>query len=153
MAHSPVRDRRPPLLKTAPVADSQRSLTRCSKQALAGDSQRWRSRRYRDLRVPLRPVCVSERAFESTNVTIENPQPTTEPGMAEHAIHTATDVSRSIGEVAGALKSAIDRLSDAIDRAKQPGKPLAIVSAVTREAPLASLFIAFLLGVAVARRR
>ncbi|MET4771493.1 hypothetical protein ABIA28_003707 [Bradyrhizobium elkanii] len=33
------------------------------------------------------------------------------------------------------------------------GGALATVSAVTREAPLASLFVAFLLGVAVARRR
>jgi hypothetical protein len=86
-------------------------------------------------------------------VTIETPQQTTEAGMGQRAINTATEVSRSIGEVTGALKTAIDRLSDTIDRAKQPGKPLAIVSSVTREAPLASLFIAFLLGVAVARRR
>jgi hypothetical protein len=31
--------------------------------------------------------------------------------------------------------------------------PLATVSAITREAPLASLFVAFLFGVAIARRR
>jgi hypothetical protein len=31
--------------------------------------------------------------------------------------------------------------------------PLATISAITREAPLASLFVAFLCGVAIARRR
>jgi hypothetical protein len=37
--------------------------------------------------------------------------------------------------------------------ARQPGKPLGTISAITREAPLASLFVAFLFGLAVARRR
>jgi hypothetical protein len=77
---------------------------------------------------------------------------TFQPGMAERAIDTATDVSRSITEVTGALKTAVDRLSDAIRTARQPGKPLSTISAITREAPLASLFVAFLFGVAVARR-
>ncbi len=86
-------------------------------------------------------------------MNIETPQPATSPGMAERAIDTATDVSRTIGEVTGTLKAAIDRLSEAVERTKQPGMPLAAISATTREAPLASLLVAFLLGVAVARRR
>jgi hypothetical protein len=73
--------------------------------------------------------------------------------MAERAIDTATDVSRTISEASAALQTAVDRLGKAIATARQPGKPLATISAITREAPLASLFIAFLLGVAVARRR
>src|ERR1700676_4289557 len=73
--------------------------------------------------------------------------------MAEGAIDTATDVSRTITEVSAALQAAVDRLSYAIATARQPGKPLATISAITREAPLASLFVAFLFGVAVARRR
>jgi hypothetical protein len=77
---------------------------------------------------------------------------TFQPGMAERAIDAATDVSHSITEVTGALKTAVDRLSDAIRTARQPGKPLSTISAITREAPLASLFVAFLFGVAVARR-
>jgi hypothetical protein len=77
---------------------------------------------------------------------------TFQPGMAERAIDTATDVSRSITEVTEALKTAVDRLSDAIRTARQPGEPLSTISAITREAPLASLFVAFLFGVAVARR-
>ena len=80
-------------------------------------------------------------------------QPTFQPGMAERAIDTATDVSGTITEVSAALQAAVDRLSEIIATAQQPGKPLATISAITREAPLASLSIAFLFGVAIARRR
>ena len=73
--------------------------------------------------------------------------------MTERAIDTATDVSRTITDVTTALQAAVDRLSLAIATARQPGKPLSTISAITREAPLASLFVAFLFGVAVARRR
>jgi hypothetical protein len=76
-----------------------------------------------------------------------------QPGMAERAVDTATDVSRSIGEASAALKIAVERLSDAVAAARRPGMPLATISAITREAPLASLFVAFLFGVAIARRR
>ncbi len=84
---------------------------------------------------------------------IETSQPTLQPGMGERAIDTATDLSRTIAEVSAGLQAAINRLSAAITTARQPGKPLSIVSAITREAPLASLFVAFLFGIAVARRR
>lgn len=76
-----------------------------------------------------------------------------QPGVAERAIDAATDVSRTITDVTTALRIAVDRLSDAIATARQPGQPLSTISAITREAPLASLFVAFLFGVAVARRR
>ena len=76
-----------------------------------------------------------------------------QPGMAERAIDTATDVSRTITDVSTSLRTAVDRLSVAIETARQPGKPLATISVITREAPLASLLVAFLFGVAVARRR
>ena len=76
-----------------------------------------------------------------------------QPGMAERAIDTATDVSRTLTEVSAALQAAAGRLSDAIIAARRPGMPLATVSAIAREAPLASLFVAFLFGVAIARRR
>jgi len=85
----------------------------------------------------------------STDIPQSNPQ----PGMAERAIDAATDVSQTIGEVAGGLRAAVDRLTYAIDEARKPGRPLATVAAITREAPLASLFVAFLFGIAVARRR
>jgi len=89
---------------------------------------------------------------ELQNVNTETPE-LAQPGMAERAIDTATDVSRTITEASAALRGAVDRLSNAIATARQPGKPLATISAITREAPLASLFVAFLFGVAVARRR
>jgi hypothetical protein len=83
-------------------------------------------------------------------LSIETPL---QPNMAERAIDTATDVSRTITDVSAALRTAVDRLSKAVETAQQPGRPLSTISAITREAPLASLFVAFLFGVAVARRR
>jgi hypothetical protein len=75
------------------------------------------------------------------------------PGMAERAIDTAANVSQTVSDVTAALRVAVERLSEAVATSREPGKPLATLSAVTREAPLASLFIAFLFGVALTRRR
>jgi hypothetical protein len=86
-------------------------------------------------------------------VSIETPQPIPQPGMAQRATDTAADVSATLTEVSAALQAAVDRLSEVIATARQPGKPLATISAITREAPLASLLVAFLFGLAVARRR
>ncbi|MCP3388219.1 hypothetical protein NLM27_05430 [Bradyrhizobium sp. CCGB12] len=86
-------------------------------------------------------------------MSTEIPQSNPPPGMAERAIDAATDVSRTIGEVAGGLHAAVDRLTSSIEEARKPGRPLATVAAITREAPLTSLFVAFLFGVAIARRR
>jgi hypothetical protein len=86
-------------------------------------------------------------------VNIDPTEPTLQPGMAERAIDTAADVSRTITEVSEGLRAAVDRLRLEIATARQPGKPLSTISAITREAPLASLFVAFLFGIAVARRR
>ncbi|MCK1387318.1 hypothetical protein IVB31_24005 [Bradyrhizobium sp. 21] len=90
---------------------------------------------------------------EVAHLSTEIPQSTSQPGMAERAIDAAADVSRTVGEVAGGLRAAVDRMTSAVDEARKPGRPLATVAAITREAPLASLFVAFLFGVAVARRR
>ena len=86
-------------------------------------------------------------------MSMETPSMPPQPGMAERAIDTAADVSRTITDVTATLQAAVDRLSDAIAKARQPGQPLSTISAITREAPLASLFVAFLFGVAVTRRR
>ena len=75
------------------------------------------------------------------------------PSIAERAIDSATEVSRNFEEVSAALKVAVDRLRKAISNAEQPGQPIARLRAVTRQAPLQSLFIAFLLGVVLGRRR
>jgi hypothetical protein len=94
---------------------------------------------------------ISASAKEYQNVIVETPE--SQPGMAERAIDTATDISQTIAEVSAALQLAVNRLGEAIATARQPGKPLSTISAITREAPLASLFVAFLFGVAIARRR
>jgi hypothetical protein len=86
-------------------------------------------------------------------MSMETPLVPPQPGMGERAIDTAADVSRTITDVATTLRATVERLSDAIATARQPGQPLSTISAITREAPLASLFVAFLFGVAVARRR
>jgi hypothetical protein len=51
-----------------------------------------------------------------------------------------------------ALKSAIARAKAAFDAARQPGMPLSVLSNVAKEAPLGSLAIAFLVGIAIGRR-
>jgi hypothetical protein len=104
----------------------------------------------------LRPVPTSlsfgqvGQAFSENRTMTETPL---QPTMTERAIDSATDVSRTITDASAGLRAAVDRLSEAIATARQPGGPLSTLSAITREAPLASLFVAFLFGVAVARRR
>jgi len=63
------------------------------------------------------------------------------------------ETKSTIDEVSDAVKGAASRVSDAIESGRKPGMPLSILSNIAREAPLGSLLIAFLLGVAVARRR
>ena len=46
-----------------------------------------------------------------------------------------------------------ESVSSAIEAGRKPGMPLSVLSNIAREAPLGSLLVAFLLGVAVARRR
>ena len=55
-------------------------------------------------------------------------------------------------EAVEALKSAIDRTKAAIEAGRRPGMPLSVLSNVAREAPLGSLLLAFLIGIAVGRR-
>ncbi|MDB5503521.1 MAG: hypothetical protein JWR89_3423 [Tardiphaga sp.] len=62
-------------------------------------------------------------------------------------------ISETISEVTDTVKDTVHRLGDAIESGKKPGMPLSILANVAREAPLGSLLVAFLLGVAVARRR
>ena len=79
----------------------------------------------------------------------ETPQTVPSPSIAERAIDTAADVSRTIEEVTEGLRIAVDRLRSAIEAAQRPGQPLARLRTVTRQAPLTSLAIAFLLGAAL----
>ena len=61
--------------------------------------------------------------------------------------------AKPIEKVSEAVKDTAQRVSHAIEAARKPGMPLSILSNIAREAPLGSLLVAFLLGVAVARRR
>jgi hypothetical protein len=58
-----------------------------------------------------------------------------------------------IAQATEVVKSVVACVGDAIDQGRKPGMPLSVLSNVTREAPLAALLVAFVLGVAVARRR
>src|SRR5674476_206421 len=80
------RGRHPPF-NTAPVADSQRSSDPLFKTSVRADSQRWRPHR----------ALLELRGHGIMN--IETPQPAFQPGMAERAIDTAADVSRTITEI------------------------------------------------------
>jgi hypothetical protein len=51
------------------------------------------------------------------------------------------------------LSAAVTSLSNILEGAKKPGMPLSILSNIAREAPLGSLLVAFVLGVAIGRRR
>jgi hypothetical protein len=62
-------------------------------------------------------------------------------------------ISETISDVSDTVKDTVHRIGDAIESGKKPGMPLSILANVAREAPLGSLLVAFLLGVAVARRR
>ncbi|MDE1936744.1 hypothetical protein [Bradyrhizobium sp.] len=51
-----------------------------------------------------------------------------------------------------ALKGAVARVRELIEAGRQPGMPLSVLSNMAREAPLGSLCLAFLFGVAIGRR-
>lgn len=59
----------------------------------------------------------------------------------------------TVTEVSEAVKGTVNRIGGAIEAGRRPGMPLSILSNIAREAPLGSLLAAFLLGIAVARRR
>jgi hypothetical protein len=69
---------------------------------------------------------------------------------ADTAFPPDSSVDKSVADrAAETIRSASHRISDAIDAGREPD----ILARLVREAPLHSLAIAFLLGVAVARRR
>jgi hypothetical protein len=73
--------------------------------------------------------------------------------FAYEGLDPVPEPKSAIAGVSDAVKGTVNRVSDAIDAGRKPGMPLSILSNVAREAPLGSLLIAFLLGIAVARRR
>jgi hypothetical protein len=75
------------------------------------------------------------------------------PPFVYEGLDPVPEPKPTIEKVSEAVKGTVYRVSDAIDAGRKPGMPLSILSNIAREAPLGSLLIAFLLGVAVARRR
>jgi hypothetical protein len=73
--------------------------------------------------------------------------------FAYEGLDPAPEPKSTIADVSDAVKGTNRVVSGAIKAGRKPGMPLSILSNIAREAPLGSLLIAFLLGVAVARRR
>jgi hypothetical protein len=78
---------------------------------------------------------------------------TPQPPYVYEGLDPAPEPKSAVADVTDAVKGAANRVSNAIESGRKPGMPLSILSNIAREAPLGSLLIAFLLGVAVARRR
>ena len=57
-----------------------------------------------------------------------------------------------VTEVIEVLAQTVCFIKDSFEAARRPGMPLSVLSNVAREAPLGSLLIAFVLGVALGRR-
>lgn len=72
------------------------------------------------------------------------------PGEKPKAIPGDKQEGPSVSE---SVLRAIHAIQNTVRAARQPGMPLSILSNVAREAPLGSLLVAFVLGIAVGRRR
>jgi hypothetical protein len=66
---------------------------------------------------------------------------------------TGIDEPSTATKVLDGIQSASAQVSSALHTSRQPGMPLDILARAVREAPLAALAIAFLVGTTVARRR
>jgi hypothetical protein len=75
------------------------------------------------------------------------------PPCTYDGLDPAPEPKSTIAEVSEAVKGTVNRISDTIEAGRKPGMPLSVLSNIAREAPLGSLLVAFLLGIAVARRR
>ena len=73
--------------------------------------------------------------------------------FAYEGLDPVPEPKSAIAEVSEVVKGTVHRVSGAIEAGRKPGMPLNILSNIAREAPLGSLLVAFLLGVAIARRR
>ena len=75
------------------------------------------------------------------------------PPFTYEGLDPAPEPKSTITEVSEAVKGTVNRISGTIEAGRKPGMPLSVLSNIAREAPLGSLLVAFLLGIAVARRR
>jgi hypothetical protein len=85
----------------------------------------------------------------STPIRLRKPSP---PPFVYEGLDPALEPKSAVAEVSEVVKGTVHRIGDAIDKGRKPGMPLSILSNIAREAPLGSLLVAFLLGIAVARR-
>jgi cytochrome c-type biogenesis protein CcmH/NrfF len=76
-----------------------------------------------------------------------------EPGFAERVRTTARETAKTGVEIGEIFGDVADRLGEVVENARRPGKPLDTLSKMTRQAPLGALFVAFVVGMAFARRR
>jgi hypothetical protein len=59
----------------------------------------------------------------------------------------------TVAKVVEGIQVASGRLGDAIETSRRPGMPLGVLASMVREAPLAALGIAFMIGVVFATPR
>jgi hypothetical protein len=75
------------------------------------------------------------------------------PPFTYEGLDPVPEPKSTMADVSEAVRNTAHRISNAMDAGRKPGMPLSILSNIAREAPLGSLLVAFLLGIAVARRR
>jgi hypothetical protein len=75
------------------------------------------------------------------------------PPLVYDGLDPIPEPKSTLENAADAVKGTADRIGKVVDAGRKPGMPLSILSNIAREAPLGSLLVAFLLGVAFARRR
>ena len=75
------------------------------------------------------------------------------PPFVYEGLDPVPEPKSTLAEMSDAVRGTVHRIGDAIETGRKPGMPLSILSNIAREAPLGSLLVAFLLGVAFARRR
>jgi hypothetical protein len=66
---------------------------------------------------------------------------------------TAPEGPSTVQQVIDGVQTTAQRLSEAVVTAKKPGMPLDVLAASVRQAPLAGLAVAFMMGVVFGRRR
>lgn len=76
-----------------------------------------------------------------------------DPPFIYEGIDHVSQTKAAQASLTATFAQAANRFGEVLDSAKKPGMPLSILANVTREAPLGALLAAFLLGIAVARRR
>jgi hypothetical protein len=66
---------------------------------------------------------------------------------------TSPEEPSTVDHVIDSVQTTARRISEAVTTAKKPGMPLDVLAASVRQAPLAALAVAFMIGVVFARPR